>query len=141
MRDIERAKEILFSENLTCVILKDDKIYKSTKRGVAPVMELINDNIDIEGAIVADKIIGKAAALLFMLCKVKEIYSPIMSEPAIEALKSSDIEFNFKKSVPYIINRTNDGQSHMEKSVSDTNNPQEALIRIKNKIKELSNKN
>ena len=141
MKDIEKAKEILFSENLTCVILKDDKIYKSAKRGVTPVIELINNNIDIKGAVVADKIIGKAAALLFILCKVREIYSPVMSEPAIDTLKSSDIEFNFDESVPYIINRTNDGQCPMEKAVSDTNNPQEALTRIKNKVKELSNKN
>ena len=140
MNDIEKAKDILFKENLTCVILKGDKLYKSTKRGVSPIMELIDNDVNIEGAFVADKVIGKAAALLFMLCRVKEIYSPVMSEPAIEALKLSDIKFHYEESVPYIINRTNDGQCPMEKAVRKVDDPKEALIKIRDKIKELSNK-
>lgn len=140
MNDIEKAKNILFKEHLTCVIIKDNNIYTSSKRGVAPIMEIIDKGINIEDAFVADKVIGKAAALLFILCKVKGIYSPVMSEPATDILKSSDIKFCCEKSVPYIINRTNDGQCPMEQAVRDINNPQEALIEIRNKIEELSNK-
>ena len=141
MEDIERVKKILFEESLSCVILKDSQIYKSNQRGVAPVIDLIDKKIDISNAFVADKVIGKAAAMLFIYCKVKEIYTPVISEPAINILRSSGIIVHYEKCVPYIINRSNTGQCPMEKAVKDISSPVQALISIKEKIKELSNQN
>lgn len=141
MNNIQKAKLILTQENLSCVLVKGDTTYKSQKRGVTPIIELINKNTDLSGFSVADKIVGKAAAMLFILLNVKEIYSPVMSESAIEVLKKSEIKFSFLRSVPYIVNRTCDGQCPMEKAVIDTQDPHEALKKIQDKIFELSKGN
>lgn len=68
MTDLEKAKSLL-KNNITCVLVKDDNVLSSTKTGIAPVMELIENNVNLEGYSVADKIVGKAVAMLF--CKAK----------------------------------------------------------------------
>ena len=73
MNDLEKAKEILEKGNYTCVICKGDTVYTSVDRGVAPVISFIDNKTDISGFSVADKVIGKAAAMLFSLAGVKEI--------------------------------------------------------------------
>ncbi len=138
MSDIDFAIDTLKKENLSCVICKDKCVYKSTKRGVAPIMELIKNGTQLNGFSVADRVIGKAAAMLFVLAGVREVYSPIMSEPAIEVFTANKINFVFDKSVPFIINRKGDGQCPMEQAVKDISNPKDAFIAIQNKLNELT---
>ena len=83
MSDIETAKEMLARSAFTCVLCKGDVVYTSTKHGVAPLLEWIDSGKDLQGFSAADKVVGKAAALLFILTRVTEIYAPIMSETAI----------------------------------------------------------
>ncbi|MBQ7047074.1 MAG: DUF1893 domain-containing protein [Oscillospiraceae bacterium] len=141
MSDIELAIDMLKRENLSCVILMGDCVYKSQKRGVAPIMELIKNGTQLNGFSVADRVIGKAAALLFVLAGIKEVYSPIMSEPAIEVFRENKIKISFDKSVPYIINRTGDGRCPMEEAVKNTNDPKKAFIAIQNKLNDLTQNN
>ena len=46
MTDIEHAKQLLTGEGYTCVICRGDDIHTSEKRGVAPLIELLDSNID-----------------------------------------------------------------------------------------------
>lgn len=59
MTDIEHAKQLLTGEGYTCVICRGDDIHTSEKRGVAPLIELLDSNIDVRGYSAADKTIGK----------------------------------------------------------------------------------
>lgn len=70
MSDIERAKELLKSKSFTCVMCKDETLYTSKKRGVVPVLEKLEQNAELKGFSVADKVIGKAAAMLFHLADI-----------------------------------------------------------------------
>ena len=72
-----------------------------------------------EDAIVVDKVIGKATAMLLILSKVKYIYAYVLSEKAKEILEYYHISYDCEKVVPYIINRTHDGMCPMEKTVYD----------------------
>ncbi|MBR3227452.1 MAG: DUF1893 domain-containing protein, partial [Erysipelotrichaceae bacterium] len=65
MKDLERAIELLTGER-TCVLVKDDTVYISEEKGIAPIMYYLNNGIDISGFSVADRIVGKAAASLFI---------------------------------------------------------------------------
>ena len=49
MTDIERAKQILISEGCTCAVCKGNSIHISQKRGVAPLMELIDAGPEFGG--------------------------------------------------------------------------------------------
>ena len=86
MTDIEHAKQLLTDARYTCVICRGDDIHTSEKRGVAPLIELLDSKIDVRGYSAADKAVGKAAAMLFVLLGVSEIYAAIMSRSAKKIL-------------------------------------------------------
>ena len=137
MTDIERAKQILISEGCTCVICKGDNIHISQKRGVAPLMELLDGGAYIRGYSAADKAVGKAAAMLFVLLGVSEIYAAIMSRSAKKILDEYGIKYFCGEEVEYIINRKKDGMCPMEKAVMDIDDPAEAPTKIKETIEKM----
>lgn len=105
MTDIEHAKQLLTGEGYTCVICRGDDIHTSEKRGVAPLIELLDSKIDVRGYSAADKAVGKAAAMLFVLLGVGEIYAAIMSRSAKKILDEYGIKYSCGEEVEYIINR------------------------------------
>lgn len=129
---LSNLKETLSSENFTIVIRKDDKVFSSYERGVKPLIELIDNNLSfLNNASVADKVVGKAAALLMVLGKIKEVHTIVISEPAIEVLKNNNIIFHFDKKVKNIINRQGDGLCPMEQLCLEIENPEFAYMEIK----------
>lgn len=137
MTDIERAKQILISEGCTCVICKGDNIHISQKRGVAPLIELLDSKIDVRGYSAADKTVGKAAAMLFVLLGVGEIYAVVMSRSAKKILDGHGIKYSCGEEVEYIVNRKKDGMCPMEKAVMDIDDPAEASKKIKETIEKM----
>ena len=137
---MQKGKEILEKEKLTCCIIVGDKIYKSTKRGVAPLVEWYDENCSMKGASCADKVVGKAAAYLYVLLGVKDVFASIISEKAAQVFLHYDIAFTYAECVPAIINRTGDGFCPMETAVADIDDPKEALFAVKEKMKELAKK-
>lgn len=131
-------KESLSSENFTIVIRKDDKFFSSYERGVNPLIHLIDNDLSfLENSSVADKVIGKAAAMLMVLGKIKEVHTIVISEPAIEVFKKFNIAFHFDKKVKNIINRQGDGLCPMEQLCLDIEDPDVAYIEIKKLIEKL----
>lgn len=135
MTDISgKAKALLHKENYSIVIMNGDT-YTSTKKGIAPLMDILADNPSfLNGATVADKVIGRAAALLMIYGGVKEVYSDVISTHALDTFKANDILVEYGECVPYIINRTKDGMCPMENAVLDVTEPQEAYEILKNKL-------
>lgn len=131
---IQKAKELLKENNSTFVAIKGSEIYTSQKRGVAPILDKIDENPDFfDGAVIADKVIGKAAAMLLTKYKVSEIFAVLTSEKAIEYLKHKAVTFSYDSKTEYIINRDKTDMCPMEKAVFDTDdeNLGEKLIREK----------
>ena len=86
MTDIEHAKQLLTDARYTCVICRGDDIHTSEKRGVAPLIELLDSRIDVRGYSAADKAVGKAAAMLFVLLGVGYLLLSY-SEPAVKFIR------------------------------------------------------
>ena len=91
----------------------------------------------LKGASVADKVIGKAAALLMALGEIKEVHTLIISEPALQVFENHKIKFFFDKKVDRIVNRTGDGLCPMESLCLDIDDPQEAFTKIVEKISKI----
>ena len=121
---IELAKETLKNNNLTCVIANENEvIFKSNKKGVTPLMDYIIENHNGEFYL-ADKVIGKAAALLCLKANIKHVFTTIISTPAIAIFKSNNISFEYIKEVPRIKNRDGTSLCPMEslsEGISDYN--------------------
>ena len=112
--------------------------YCSSLRGIRPIMNwILEDELFLKGALVGDKVIGKAAALLLVFAEVSGIYAEVISEPAKQVLKEHNIPYAFQTQVPYIINRTKDGICPMEQSVLKISSPREALQVLQDKLKQL----
>lgn len=136
--DTLKAKEILEKENLTCVLLKGEKVYKSFQRGVKPLLSLLEQKTDLQGFSAADKVAGKAAAFIYVLMGIKELYTSVISRHALEVLKNRGIKVFYETEVPAVRNRTDTGFCPMETAVLNINDPKEALTALKKKTRELS---
>lgn len=134
--NLNYIKEILLKENHTIVILKKDaSVITSDNRGVSPLIKLLKeDKLQLQDSIIADKVIGKAAALLMIYGNVKEVYTPIISSPAIKIFNINNVKIYYDKEVDRIINRKGDGLCPMETLCLDIDNPEEAFEVISNKI-------
>ena len=131
--NIAELKDILLKENHTIVIYKSDaSVVLSNDRGVAPLMKFLKeDKEQLRDSMVADKVIGKAAALLMVCAGVKEVYTPTISVPAVEVFEKHNVKITYDKVVERIINRTGDGLCPMETLCLNVENPEEAFDLIR----------
>ena len=133
---LERAKSLLKSTDSTIAVVSVDDVYTSQERGVKPLLHLLTEKKGfLKGASVADKVIGKAAALLMVLGGIKEVHTLIISEPAIKVFEKYNIPCFYDKKVDRIVNRTGDGLCPMETLCLDVDEPQEAFQKITDFIK------
>lgn len=137
MSDWERAKDLLRSTGCTCVVCKGEQIHTSKKRGVAPLMEWISTGVELRDFSAADKVVGKAAALLFALAGVQQVYAPVMSDAALHVFARQGIQAHFEKAVPMVVNRAGDGPCPMERAVCGIDDPQAAFQAIQDKLEQL----
>lgn len=123
---------MLRSQGLSFVaVSENDEVFVSNKKGVAPIMELIEKKTDLKGAAAADKVIGGAAAFLLVKCGVSYVYGEIMSEKAISVLNQYHIPYSYRTLVQYIKNRRGDGLCPMERLCLRVNTPDEAYEKIR----------
>ena len=137
MTDIVKAKQLLDKGGYTSVICRADEVYTSTARGVAPILSLIDDGVKLDGAAAADKVIGKAAAMLLVYSGVTDIYGAVMSRMAEEYLAAQGVRYSCGELCDRIINRSGDGFCPMELAVADIDDPAQALQTIRNRLEEL----
>ncbi len=136
MKDIEKAKQLL-AEGCTCALCRGDCVYTSTKRGVAPMMEWLDGSVDLRGFSAADKVVGRAVAMLFALAGAAEVYGEVMSKSAAQFLTESGIPHSFGTLTESIINRSGDGICPMEQLTTNISDPSEAYGAIGQKLIEL----
>ena len=137
MRQLERAKAILTEENCTCVLCGDTAIYKSDRRGVAPLLQLLEDGVQAAGFSAADRVVGKATAFLYCLLGVKEVYAHVMSRPAEAVLKQAGVAASWGQLVEGIQNRQKNGPCPMEHATRDCKTAEEALAAIRRTLESL----
>lgn len=142
MTEMSQTKEALLQEGITCAIRSTTgEIRTSTKKGIAPIMEVLeNEPRFLQGALVADRVIGKAAAILLVKAGIWELYAEIISEHARMFLEVHNIPITYGKVVPYIINRKGDGMCPMEATVLQMNNINEAYVALQAKVAEMQAK-
>lgn len=132
MLDIELAKSVLKEENLTCVMVRNGRVcYTSLDKGLRPLLfPLIHDESSIKDVVLADKVIGKAAALLALYGGIKEIYAEVISTAGKKLLEEKGLPIEFDKEVEYIKNLSSTDMCPMEKLVEDIDDPQRAFEEI-----------
>lgn len=136
-----KAREILQTGDYTCVVCREDTVYTTTLRGVAPLLDWLDDGTNLADFSAADRVVGRGAAFLYCLLKVNAVYARVMSHPAAEVLRAYGIEAYADTFVEGIINRAGTGPCPFEAAVMDIHNAQEALTAIRNKRMQLQKGN
>lgn len=134
MKDVDMAKELLEKEKLALAIVKDGKlVFSSYERGIKPLYTAVEQLKDeLESSSVADKVTGKAAAMLCKYANIKELNTKLISENAISVLEETSIIYEYDESAPYIKNRDKTGMCPVETLSLKTNNINELLSGIAN---------
>ena len=130
-QNLKKALDLLNSGNYTCVACKEEVVYTTTQRGVAPLLNWLDSKTDLKDFSAADRVVGRGAAFLYCILGVKEVYALVMSRPAAEVLQSHGILADAGTFVEGIINRTGTGPCPFEAAVMDIQDTQEALNAIR----------
>jgi len=126
MEDIEKAK-LALSNEVSFSLVNGGNVFTSKEPGVKPILQLLdNDKSLLINASIADRVIGRAAALLMALGGVKQVYGKVMSRPGYDALKQHGIGIGFGELVDNIRNKTETGLCPIEQSCIETDDPLEA---------------
>ena len=131
MKDLERAKELLRRDGYTCVLVRGETVYTTSLRGVKPLLQWLDGGTQARGFRVADKVVGKAAAYLYVLLGIHAVHANVISEPAVEVLRHHGIGVSFDSCVAAIRNRTDTGFCPMEQAVMEVTTPEQALAQIR----------
>lgn len=134
---MEQAKQLLQSGGYTCVLTDGAYLYTSEQRGVKPLVQLLEQKNAPTGLSAADKVVGKATAWLYILLKIRELYALVISEPALHLLEKHGISVTYEQKVSHIVNRAGDGMCPFEEAVLDTEDPQRAYGKIREKMREM----
>ena len=137
MRDLEEARSLLERGNYTCVLCRDGSTVTDNRRGVRPLLELLDSETDLHGYSAADKVVGKAAAFLYCLLGVRALYAGVISQPALSVLEDAGITVRYGTFVPAIRNRAGDGFCPMETAVWELSDPALAPDAVRNALKKM----
>lgn len=123
---METIIELLHTGKYSCVIMNGTEIRTFTRRGVADLYDLYQENpAFIKGAAVADKVVGKGAAALMVLGGAKTVYADVISTPALALLREARIDVTFTQEVPAIENRDKSGWCPLESACRQAKSPEE----------------
>lgn len=134
MNSLEKAKKLLAEGGYTCVLCGGDKEYTSHERGVKPLLDLLERKTELRGFSAADRVVGKAAAFLYVLLGVKEVHAGVISVPAAGVLERFHIAATWEEQVDAIVNRTKTGFCPMESAVWNVEEPEAARKAIEEKL-------
>lgn len=122
----------LLHEGKHSLVVANGEVCSFNGRGVINLYHLIEEDPGfLFGASIADKVVGKAAAALMALAKVKEVYADVVSQPALDLLEKEYIKIKYGMVVPHIKNRTKTGLCPLEIRCLKCTSPQDCFRQIK----------
>jgi hypothetical protein len=142
MRDLEKAKQLLVKEKISLVIVKKEKeLFKSNSSGIDGLLQAIEHLRDqMHGAAVADRVVGRAAALLLVFSQVSKVYAATLSKEGLKVFEKADIPVKHTKLVPLILNQTGDDTCPFERFSLGIKSSDEAYGQLKDFTESLKKK-
>ena len=131
MNDIQQARKLLEEGHSLAIVNDGVCIYTGKGSWIHPIVEAYEVLGDaLHGAAVADRIIGKAAAILCIRGRVGQVYTPIASRAAVEAFTRAGIPMTCDTQVEGIMSRSGTGLCLAEKALMDLEELDEAFYAL-----------
>ncbi len=135
---IEAAVEMINGGTAGCVVIREGKIIKTElERGIKPILNMYESGL-LHDAIVVDKVVGKAAAMVMALGSISYCHALTMSRHAKDFFNSRNIECSCDVLTDCIMNRAGDGMCPMEQAVMGIDDACDGLNAIKNRLAKLT---
>jgi hypothetical protein len=133
MNDLEIAKTQLHRKELTLAIVKNGEVlFETHSHRISGFLDAIEKlgNI-LEGAAVADRVAGKAIALLCVYTKISDVYAGVLSEKAKAVFEENGIRHEWKELVYNILNLNKSRVCPFEKAAAEISDPKDAYKAFK----------
>lgn len=131
--DGEQMLGMLNENGLSLLVRNRGITTQHQNRGVKDLLQLIQqDPKRLQGAVVADKIIGKAAAALMIAGGVKKVYTNIICTPARELFEQAGVEVHATQEVEQILNNDKSAQCPIDSRLNDATTVEECVEILKN---------
>lgn len=112
--------DMLNEQGLSLLVYNHDSLTTHANRGVQDLLQLISDQPErLQGAVVADKIIGKAAAAIMATGGVREVHTNIICTPAKKLFEQQGILIFATEEVPMILNRDRSSMCPIDTQIAD----------------------
>jgi hypothetical protein len=123
------------TEGASVAIAKGGRLLaKKNGHTVRPLVEALEEiGEESRGATVADKVLGRAAALVLCASGVAAAHGIVMSAPGKKALEASGVRHSCDHLVDFIANRTGDGMCPIEQMSLSYSDPAAFLAAIREK--------
>jgi hypothetical protein len=139
MQDLEIAKKRLYDKDLTLVIVKNGGIVFETNSqkisGFVGAIEMFNAQLN--GASVADRVAGKALALLCAYAGIQEVYAELLSRKAKAVLVANEIPFEFKDMIDNVLDVNKKDICPFEKVADSVSTPKDAYGAFKTLLEKM----
>lgn len=135
---VNRARVALTHGGKTFVIVGENKLlHYSDEHGLRPLLNLLeSDPSQLKDAVVGDRIVGRAAALLCIAGRVKAVFALSIADEAITLFDKHGILATWGETVPYIVEKDLTSRYKLDLFLKDVEDPQMALDQIRKYLKE-----
>lgn len=133
MEDLETAKRELRQRHLTLSVVKEGQvIFEAKTHGVSGLMEAVEEFKDrLDGASIADRVVGKAIALLCVYVNVRAVYAATISKAAKVILEGNAVYLEWDGLVENILGADKSKTCPFEQLVDRIADPADAYRKLK----------
>jgi hypothetical protein len=133
MSDLDIAKSKLYEEKLTLTIVKNGEVlFETCSHRISGFLGAIEQfGAKLEGASVADRVAGKAIALLCVYAKISDVYAEVLSEKAKAVFEENGIRHEWKELVDNILNFNKSQVCPFEKAAAEISDPKDSYKAFK----------
>jgi len=125
------------------IIVRNGRIVRTLEgRGVKPLLDALAEDPDVfAGAEVIDRIVGRAAAAIYVYGRAARVVSPVMSEGAVAMLSAHGTAYEAGEVVPFIVNRAGTGCCPMDAATQDMSDPAEIVRKLVEQVEQEGKEN
>lgn len=135
--DLKIAAQLLAEEGQSLVVVRNGRmLFSSRLPGIQPLLDALDNNV-LPGSALADKVFGRAAAMIAVQGQVTAVHTPVMSQGAAEVLSEAGVLYCAERTVPQIKNREGAGPCPMEAATEFTVVPEKGVNAVRKLLKDL----
>lgn len=126
--------------NSLMIYKNKELIFESNLGGIRPHLLAIKKlGTDLEGTLMVDKILGRAAAFLVIYSKAAEAIAAVISTPGKKVMETFGVKISYRQEVPHIKMENGVIYCPFERMVQGIDEPAEAYQAIVEKMNSIKN--